>query len=101
MQRLTRLLSQAPESPSRAAATTQTEGNEHVVETTEAATASAPPASKQPANGSLARDDALREENEQLLLLARKQDGMLAGLQADLEVSTSCSVQARLHRKHV
>ena len=33
-----------------------------------------------------ATEAALRAENEQLLSLARKQDGMLAGLQRDLEV---------------
>ena len=89
MQRLTRLLSQAPESPSQEAASTQTDGTEH--DSKEPAVSSAPLPSLHPGNvDQFARDDALRQENEQLLLLARKQDGMLAGLQTDLEVHTSC-----------
>ena len=89
VQRLTRLLSQAPESPVQEAAATQTDGTEH--DSKEPVFSSTPPTSMQPGNvDQFARDDALRQENEQLLLLARKQDGMLAGLQTDLEVWASC-----------
>ena len=78
---------QAPAKPaSLAVAETQTEDEESEPQRQ----ASAQQETQTAAVEDLSTEDALRAENEQLLVLARKQDAMLAGLQTDLEVSTAC-----------
>ena len=93
VQRLTRLLSSAPEGKATAAGTQTVDQEVQPAEPQRTPSAQQETQTAEP-EADASCEAALRAENEQLLSLARKQDAMLAGLQADLEVRVDLSVLA-------